>query len=82
MWNRGARRSLRLLAGARRWTEVIQLAETGLGYSPGYEPFHTHLLLAGLKCGNRPMAIRAFTRYESILLNDENRNCSQRIGRL
>jgi hypothetical protein len=73
---------LRLLAGARRWTEVIRLAETDLGYSPGYEPFHTHHLLAWLKCGNRPMTIRAFTRYESILLDGENRKCSERIRRL
>jgi hypothetical protein len=66
-WNRGARRSLRLLAGARRWTEVIQLAETGLGYSPGYEPFHYYHVLAWLKCGN--------ARWPSVHSPGTSRSC-------
>jgi hypothetical protein len=70
------------LARARRWDEVIQLAETGLGHSPGYEPLHYYHVLAWLKCGNRSMAIGAFTRHETVLRKDQNRECSDRMRKL
>ncbi len=79
---RAAERGLEILAGQRRWDELVDLARRALAEDPLHEPFAAALLQGLLRLGHRREVRLAYAQFEARMVRDLDLLPSPRLKEL